>query len=89
VDYVPVVITCRNLDVAFRVLSTGLELRRPKDAHLLLLAGRIRTRTEGEWERAILRSFEVWRELNKGGGYLQLDLDACQIAVIERPARRR
>jgi NTP pyrophosphatase (non-canonical NTP hydrolase) len=40
----------------------------------------VRTRTVAEWERAIFRSFEVWRALrDHGGGTLHLDLRARTI----------
>jgi len=45
----------------------------------------VRTRTVAEWERAIFRSFEVWRALRDNrGGTLHLDLRARTIEY-ERP----
>ena len=36
----------------------------------------VRCRTEGEWEHAILRGFELWRQVRaKGRGRLLADLD--------------
>ncbi len=38
--------------------------------------------TEGEWERAIVQGFAVWREIKKRGfGTLVLDLDERSIAI--------
>ncbi len=40
--------------------------------------------TTGEWERAILQGFKVWRELkSRGGGTVDLDLDKRDIVVRE------
>ncbi len=46
----------------------------------------VRIRTAGDWERAILRSYDMWRGLrNSGGGTLHLDLVTRSIE-IERGA---
>jgi len=43
----------------------------------------VRVRTTREWERAILRSFEVWRALrDAGGGTVRLDLRARRIDLL-------
>jgi DNA phosphorothioation-dependent restriction protein DptG len=40
--------------------------------------------TEGEWERAIVQGFAVWREIKKrGSGTLVLNLDERTITVKE------
>jgi NTP pyrophosphatase (non-canonical NTP hydrolase) len=49
----------------------------------------VRTRTEGEWERAILRSFEIWRTVNLVGGKMHIDMESRQIQVSEKSTRRR
>jgi MazG C-terminal domain len=63
------------------------------DFSLLEMVGRIashyevRIRTTREWERAILRSFEVWRELRRnGGGTVRLDLRKRTIMVLDDAA---
>jgi len=43
----------------------------------------VRIRTTRDWERTILRSFEVWRELKRAhGGVVRLDLRARTIEVL-------
>jgi len=40
--------------------------------------------TTGEWERAILMGYEVWKQVEKNqGGKVELDLDGCTIRYIE------
>jgi NTP pyrophosphatase (non-canonical NTP hydrolase) len=40
-------------------------------------------RTRGEWERAILAGFEVWRALRAAnGGMVRVDLDARELSVV-------
>lgn len=44
----------------------------------------VRIRTTRDWERAILRSFEIWRELSRShGGTVRLDLRARTITVLD------
>jgi NTP pyrophosphatase (non-canonical NTP hydrolase) len=46
----------------------------------------VHVRTTREWERAILRSFEVWRALRRSrGGTLHLDLNQRTIGVVGGP----
>ena len=55
-------------------------LRTIKDmtAHL-----EVRSRSEGEWERAILLGFELWRNVRtRGEGLLQANLDEGSIALV-------
>jgi hypothetical protein len=41
----------------------------------------------GQWERAILVGFEVWRRIRAGGsGTIALDLDAGTIHLIDQTA---
>jgi hypothetical protein len=43
----------------------------------------VRVRTFREWERAILRSFEIWRDLSKaGGGWVRWDMRAREIEFV-------
>jgi len=47
----------------------------------------VSVRTERDWERAIIRSFEVWNTIeNKGGGRLHLNLERRTIDVIDKDA---
>ena len=40
-------------------------------------------RTEGDWERAIMRGFEVWRQVReKGRGQLRVDLEEGTIGLV-------
>ena len=44
----------------------------------------VRCRTEGNWEHAILRGFELWRQVRaKGKGRLRADLDSGTIDLTE------
>ena len=44
----------------------------------------VRGRTEGDWEHAILRGFEIWRQVRaKGKGRLRADLDSGTIDLTE------
>jgi NTP pyrophosphatase (non-canonical NTP hydrolase) len=46
----------------------------------------VRERTMGEWQRAILMGFEIWREVvRNGGGRVLVDQDAKQLTYIGRP----
>lgn len=39
--------------------------------------------TSGEWERAIIMGYEVWRQVEKNqGGKVELDLDRCMIRYL-------
>ena len=41
--------------------------------------------TEGEWERAIVQGFAVWREIKKqGSGALVVNLDERSIALKDK-----
>jgi hypothetical protein len=43
----------------------------------------VNARTSGDWDAAILRGFEIWRELKeKGSGVVRINLDARTIALI-------
>jgi hypothetical protein len=40
--------------------------------------------TTGEWERAILSGYEIWKQLQKNqGGKVALDLDRATITYVE------
>ncbi len=55
-------------------------LRTIKDmtAHL-----EVRARTEGEWERAIMKGFDIWRQVKaKGKGQLHADLERGTIELV-------
>ena len=44
----------------------------------------VRRCTEGEWERAIMAGFQVWRQVRaNGGGHLQTDLERRSIELVE------
>lgn len=59
------------------VSSELLRMIRNMTSHL-----EVRQCTEGEWERAIVRGFGVWREIkNRGSGTLSLNLDERSIVV--------
>ena len=52
----------------------------------------VRERSLGEWQRAILVGFEVWRQvLSAGGGKLLVDQDAKSLTFLGPPdsARRK
>jgi len=47
----------------------------------------VRIRTTRDWERAILRSFEIWRDLKRTrGGTVRLDLRARTIGILSPDA---
>ncbi|MFC7298965.1 nucleoside triphosphate pyrophosphohydrolase family protein [Herminiimonas aquatilis] len=47
----------------------------------------VRERSMGDWQRAILMGFKVWREvLENGGGKIAMDLDAQQMTYLGPPS---
>lgn len=50
----------------------------------------VRERSMGEWQRAILVGFEVWRQvLKSNGGRILVDLDAKELRYLGPPPSRR
>ena len=67
-----------------QVLLDLRELRRVGRRGLLLLE--VRDRSMGEWQRAILLGFDVWRAVLKtGGGRILVDLDAKDLKYLGPP----